>query len=129
MMQTLAETATSDMVSLGSLGAFISGLGALAMTFLKRESLKNQGRKEAQENNVNLTGQPISVKMEEHFVTRREFDRLEKITEQMRRDMSEQYKDLMTAGGERESRLAEKLDGIARGIHSRIDKILSNEKP
>jgi len=52
---------------------------------------------------------------------------LEAVTQELRRDMSAQYREILIAGGEREARLAEKLDGIARGIHSRIDQILSHD--
>lgn len=49
---------------------------------------------------------------------------LEHVTQELRRETSQQYHELLKAGGERETHLSDKLDGIARGIHSRIDEIL-----
>jgi hypothetical protein len=51
---------------------------------------------------------------------------LEHTTAELRRDLAAQFRELLQAGGERELRLAEKLDGMARGIHHRIDEILKN---
>lgn len=125
MISILAEVAADPMVSgnwiIGVIGAIAAGI-ALVIG-------KKQGRAEAQDNNVTLQGQPISVKMEEHFVTRREFDRLEKVTEGLRRDLAGQYRDLMQAGAAREQNLSDKLDGIARGIHARIDEIIKTKSP
>ena len=50
---------------------------------------------------------------------------LEHVTQELRRETSQQYHELLKAGGERETHLSDKLDGIARGIHARIDEILS----
>ena len=44
---------------------------------------------------------------------------------ELRRESTSQYQELLKAGGERETHLSDKLDGIARGIHSRIDEILT----
>lgn len=49
---------------------------------------------------------------------------LEHVTQELRRETSQQYHELLKAGGERETHLSDKLDGIARGIHARIDEIL-----
>jgi hypothetical protein len=43
---------------------------------------------------------------------------------EVRKDMAIQYRELMRAGSERETNLSDKLDGIARGIHSRIDDLV-----
>ena len=52
---------------------------------------------------------------------------LEVETKELRRDMAGQYRELMQAGAAREQSITDKLDGIARGIHSRIDKLLTHE--
>lgn len=46
---------------------------------------------------------------------------LEAATLELRRDMAAMFRDLLHAGGERENRISDKLDGIAREIHKRID--------
>lgn len=50
--------------------------------------------------------------------------RLEETTQELRRDMAGQYRELMQAGAAREQSLSDKLDGIARGIHHRIDELM-----
>lgn len=119
----LAEAAADPMISGNWIIGVIGAITAAAAHFVGRK----QGRTDAQDNNVTIQGQPISVKMEEHFVTRREFDRLEKVTEGLRKDLASQYRELMQAGAAREQNLSDKLDGIARGIHARIDQILENK--
>jgi hypothetical protein len=49
---------------------------------------------------------------------------LELATSELRRETTHQYQEILKAGGEREVHLSDKLDGIARGIHARIDEIL-----
>lgn len=51
--------------------------------------------------------------------------RVEDDVSELRHAQSLIYKELMTAGAEREVRLGEKLDDIARGIHDRIDKLIA----
>lgn len=46
---------------------------------------------------------------------------------EVRKEMAENYKDLMASGQTRESNLSDKLDGIARGIHSRIDDLMKTK--
>jgi hypothetical protein len=61
---------------------------------------------------------------DQHSVLRDRVSCLEHTVAEQRRDMAIQFRELLQAGGERELRLAEKLDGIARGIHHRIDEIM-----
>jgi hypothetical protein len=53
---------------------------------------------------------------------------VEHITQELRRDMAVQYREIMMAGGERETRLTDKLDHIASAIHSRIDDLMMEKK-
>jgi hypothetical protein len=50
--------------------------------------------------------------------------RVEETTQELRRDLAGQYRELMQAGAAREQSLSDKLDGIARGIHHRIDELM-----
>lgn len=43
---------------------------------------------------------------------------------EVRKDMAQQYRELMHAGHERETNITDKLDGMARGIHARIDELI-----
>lgn len=77
MMNLLAETAasvgTGDLVSLGALGTFLAGIGSFVLTLVRRDKIKEEGRKEV---SVTLP-QPFEMRLKEEFVTRREFERLE----------------------------------------------------
>lgn len=55
----------------------------------------------------------------EHRVTT-----LEQAQAEFRRDLAQHYREMLEAGGARENRIMDKLDGIARGIHNRIDEQL-----
>lgn len=44
---------------------------------------------------------------------------------EVRKEMAKNYRDLITAGQARETNLSDKLDGIARSIHSRIDDLMT----
>lgn len=57
-------------------------------------------------------------------------DRLEKHLDEVRKEQSEQYKEILEAGSTRESRLTTHLDDVARAIHSRIDEMMrDNHQP
>lgn len=45
----------------------------------------------------------------------------------LRRESASHYHELLKAGSERETHLSDKLDGIARGIHARIDEFLATK--
>ncbi len=47
-----------------------------------------------------------------------------KAVEEIRRDSAKQYVEILNAGHERETRIGEKLDDIARAFHSRVDDLL-----
>lgn len=51
-------------------------------------------------------------------------DRLEKHLDEVRREQSEQYKEILEAGSTREHRLTTHMDDMARAIHSRIDDLM-----
>lgn len=50
-------------------------------------------------------------------------DRLERHIDEVRREQSDQFKELLEAGATRESRLVDKIDDVARAIHARIDVV------
>jgi len=51
-------------------------------------------------------------------------DRFEKHLDEVRREQSDQFKEILEAGSTRESRLTTHLDDVARAIHSRIDDMM-----
>lgn len=48
-------------------------------------------------------------------------DRLEKHFDELRREQSEQFKDILEHGAVREQRIMDKIDAVAREWHSRMD--------
>ncbi|MEO5713002.1 MAG: hypothetical protein ABIT37_05900 [Luteolibacter sp.] len=47
----------------------------------------------------------------------------------IRKDSAKQYVEILTAGHERENRLTDKLDGIAKGFHARVDELVKVPPP
>jgi hypothetical protein len=101
---------------------------------------KRQGRAEAEENNVTLKHPVPTVPMSKvttppswdaHVALCDRMTRQEITSNELRHDLSEvrkemalQYRDLMTAGATREQNISDKIDGMARGIHARIDELM-----
>lgn len=56
-------------------------------------------------------------------------DRLERHIDDVRKEQSDQFKELLEAGSAREQRLIDKVDDVARAIHSRIDDNLTRPRP
>ena len=51
-------------------------------------------------------------------------DRLEKHLDDVRKEQSDQFKQILEAGSTRETRLTTHVDDIARAIHSRLDDVI-----
>jgi hypothetical protein len=57
-------------------------------------------------------------------------DRLEKHLDEVRREQSDQFKEILEAGSTRENRITTHMDDVARAIHSRIDDMMrDNHQP
>jgi hypothetical protein len=54
-------------------------------------------------------------------------DRLEKHLDEVRKEQSDQFKEILEAGSTRESRLTHHLDDVARALHSRIDDMMRDQ--
>lgn len=135
MMHILAETAgTPDTLISGNwliavIGALASGI---ALVIGKR-----QGLKEAT-NNVTLQAPVPTVPVREiklppswdaHHALVDRVHVLEVATSELRRESALHYQELIKAGGDRERHISDKLDGIARAIHHRIDELFPPTKP
>lgn len=51
-------------------------------------------------------------------------DRFEKHLDEVRKEQSDQFKEILEAGSAREHRLTTHVDDVARAIHSRIDDLM-----
>lgn len=130
----------SDSVSMTGLTGLIVGvLGAVAalINAIKAKEAKAKGiaegrKQEKQERSVSITGQPVGVQLSEpaltwthHSALEQRVGTLERAFEKERDEQARQWKILIEAGADREIRITEKLgnklDGIARELHRRLD--------
>lgn len=60
--------------------------------------------------------------------TENETAELRKDIAMVRHDLEAQYREILKAGSDREQSISDKLDGIARGIHHRIDELMQPKR-
>lgn len=136
MMNLLAEVvgAKAETMIPGSwITTFVVALvGAITAAYMKISG-RREGLREAT-NNVTLQSPVPEVptrkvltppSWDAHQALRDRVSVLESGLADLRRESISQYHELLKAGGERETHLSDKLDGIARSIHSRIDELLT----
>jgi len=127
----------NDSVSLVALGTFIGVVAGAIAVVIKAKDAKakgvEEGRKlEQQERSVTINNQPVGVQVSEpaltwthHTALERRVETLEQAFEKERDEQARQWKILIEAGADREIRITEKLgnklDGIARELHRRLD--------
>lgn len=77
----------------------------------------------------------VPVLLKETFATKTELAdvknhvlRVERSVGEIRREQSEQFKELLEAGEGRAERLSEKMDHGLRAVHARLDRIYENQK-
>ncbi len=133
-MNLLAEAASAAPDTMISGNWLILVIGALfsgAALLLGKVQGKKEGLKEA--SNITLQNPVPEVptrkvstppSWDAHRALVDRVTALEMVTQELRRDAAHQYHELMTAGAAREQSISDKLDGIARGIHSRIDAFM-----
>ncbi len=104
------------------IGAIFTGLGVL---------YGKQREKSQQKNEITVKDQPIGVVKHQPVVTwadhmnlLRRVDKHDQHIDDLRKEMAEQFKGLLEAASNRESRIIDKLDNVARSIHQRIDQAL-----
>jgi hypothetical protein len=126
MMDTLSNITFDEVLKLlGWISTFtLAIIGAILGPILKK-----RWKEEAKaESTVTLSGQPIHVQNTPGFVTFNDIkpltDRMERFDQDLRdlrRDQGEQYKQLLESGQERETRIKDKMDDVARDWHARLD--------
>lgn len=101
------------------IGAIFTGLGVLAGKKIEKAAMISD---------VNIKNQPLGVVKHQPQVTWadhaglvRRVDRIDQHLDQLRKESSDQFKDLLEAASSREARIIDKIDDVARAIHSRID--------
>ena len=124
-MNTLAETMISGDWIVTIVVAVIGAVGAAIA--------KQRGKAEGRNERVTLDS-PVPEVPTRKVLTPPSWDahralcdrvtKIEETTSELRRDLAGQYRELMQAGAAREASITDKLDGIARGIHARIDDLM-----
>lgn len=122
-MPMLAEAAPDPQISgnwilavLGALGTILAGIyGHAKGKSAQRFSL------EAPVPEVPFRKVPGVPSWNDHLTLIARVDRLEKHIDDLRKEQAEQFKDILEAGSERERRLADKIDAVAREWHARMD--------
>lgn len=131
MMHLLAETAADPMISGNWLIGFLGAAGTLLGIILGHQKGKASQSVTLSSPVSEVPTRKVSTppSWDAHKALMDRVHSLEVITQELRRDMAGQYRELMQAGAAREQSLSDKLDGIARGIHVRIDDILKMKGP
>jgi hypothetical protein len=119
-----------DSVSLKALGTFlVAVLGALGI-FYARISGVQKGRKERSVQ-IESPVPTLSIQQsftpptwDQHLALEKRISTAERHIEELRNDQGKQFRDILEAGVERETRILDKLDSVARSFHSRVDDIL-----
>lgn len=110
---------------LGGLSTFIAAIGAV----VHGKNQKAVGIKEQKDRTqTEITNNPLAVKMEDHFVTRREFDtfkselrvdvaEIKGVVAQLATKMDERDKRYQDKFDERDCRLSAKIEAVASGAY------------
>jgi len=139
MIQILAEAAAGadPMISgdwvLKLVAAFFTGVALLAGRYWGRKEASGM-RLEDPVPEVPTRKVSTPPSWDAHRALADRVTRQEQISNELRTDLqevrkeaAESYKELMSAGNERERSISDKLDGIARSIHSRIDELMKTK--
>ena len=119
VMASASDGSVPGEVVVAIIGAIFTGLGVLAGKKLE---------KAATASDVTIKNQPVGVVKHQQPVTWadhinlvRRVDRIDSHLDAMRKESSDQFKDLLEAASSRENRIIDKIDDVARAIHARID--------
>lgn len=122
---------------LGAIGTLIGGIGAV----IHGKAQKAAGAKEQKEReSINVSNNPLAVRMEDHFVTRREFDsfkgeirvdvaEMKGLFGRLNDKFDERDKRYQDKADERDEKLSHKIESIAssayearRRIHEKVNE-------
>lgn len=122
----MANTPAADPMISGNW--IVHVIGAIATGAALFWGKGQRDRAKAAETETVIKGQPIGVVKHQQPVTWsdhinlvRRVDRIDQHLDAMRKEGSEQFKDLLEAASSREARIIDKIDDVARAIHARID--------
>ena len=123
-MSFLAETLVSGEWITGLIVAVIGAVGSALVAYRKGAASVNETRLVPPVPEVPTRKVYHPPSWDQHQALTERVTRVEVSVDDLRKTVSGQYRELMVAASEREARLGEKLDGVARGIHERIDDLL-----
>ena len=123
-MNTLAETMISGEWMTGLIVAVIGALASAVVAYKKGVASTQDVSLRSPVPTIPTQKVSSPPSWDAHRALCDRVARVEETTHELRRDVASQYREIMKAGADREASLSDKLDGIARGIHSRIDAIV-----
>ena len=136
MMAEAAPPAPDPVISgnwlVNALVILIPVIAAAFVVMVRKNHWKAQGTKEeAQKRSTTIEGQPIGVTemkpsptwQQHHDLTKRVF-KVEESINRLSEEQARQFRDLLSAGHERELRIMDKIDDVARAFHSRVDALI-----
>jgi hypothetical protein len=126
MIDTLSSITFEEVLKLlGWVSSFTMALVAAILTPILKKRWKEEAKSEA---TVTLTGQPIQIQNTPGPVTFNDLlpiteriSRIETDVKELREGQAVQFVQILESGAERENRLRDKLDAIARELHHRLD--------
>lgn len=121
----IAETLISGEWLTGLIVAVIGAMGSALVAYKKGAASKQDISLQSPVPTVPTQKVSTPPSWDAHRALCDRVTRVEETTQELRRDMASQYRELMRAGAERERSLSDKLDGIASGIHSRINELIT----
>ena len=128
MMQLLAETMIPGEWLIAAPVAIIGAIGSALLAYKKGVAASGEVTLKSPMPTVPTSKVPTPPSWDAHRALCDRVTRLEETTQELRRDMAGQYRELMMAGAAREQSISDKLDGLARGIHHRIDELMQPKR-
>ena len=153
MISLLADSLISGDTVVTLLKTLFIGLGSAGAAWIVAFNKGQKKEKDRATNNITLQSPMPEVPVKrvyspptfsQHMAIVERVGKLEVKTEDLSKEIQEvgtdiraasakQYVEILNAGHERELRIIDKLDGIARGFHERVDDLLkanpANKKP
>jgi hypothetical protein len=125
----LGQTAPQDggngiYIASGVVAAALAAIPAIIAAYRKGQASTTTTRIEAPVPVITTRREYSPPTFHQHHALGLRVDKLETGMDQLRRDNEQQFRTILLAGEERMLRMLDKLDGVARGFHNRVDQLM-----
>lgn len=125
LFEVLGESEQVSVTAVSTIiGAVFTGIGLLIGKLMEKKRQQNSVKLEQPVPEVPTRKVFHSPSWHQFEGLTRRVDHLENEFHELRDEQKQQFTQILQAGAERENRLRDKLDDVARGIHGRIDEII-----